>query len=74
MTTLTKMSRAAQVVVLLAAGACSFDIANPNTPNIIGENPNRSEVSAAAVGLLIATRSDVADFALKGGILGREAY
>jgi hypothetical protein len=74
MTTLMKMSRAAQAIVLLAAGACSFDIANPNTPNIIGENPNRSQVSAAAVGLLIATRSDLADFALKGGILGREAY
>jgi starch-binding outer membrane protein, SusD/RagB family len=74
MTTLMQMSRAAQVVVLLAAGACSFDIANPNTPNIIGENPNRSQVSAAAVGLVIATRSDVADLALKMGIFGREAY
>jgi hypothetical protein len=74
MTTLTKLSRLVSVVALVGSSACDFDIANPNSPNIIGENPNRSEVAAAATGLLIATRSDVADWALKGGILGREAY
>jgi starch-binding outer membrane protein, SusD/RagB family len=74
MTTLTKLFRLATVVALLSSSGCSFDIANPNSPNTIGENPNRSEVAAAASGLLIATRSDVADWALKGGILGREAY
>ena len=73
MTTLTKLSRLA-FAALLGSSACDYDIANPNSPNIIGENPNRSEVAAAATGLLIATRSDVADWALKGGILGREAY
>jgi starch-binding outer membrane protein, SusD/RagB family len=73
MTTLTKLSRLA-FAVALGSSACNYDIANPNSPNIIGENPNRSEVAAAANGLLIATRSDVADWALKGGILGREAY
>jgi hypothetical protein len=74
MTTLTKLSRAALVCGTLAAGACSFDIANPNSPNVIGENPNRSEVAAASLGLLIATRSDLADLVRNAGILGREAY
>jgi hypothetical protein len=74
MTTLTKLSRAALVFGTLAAGACSFDIANPNSPSVIGENPNRSEVAAASLGLLIATRSDLADLARNAGILGREAY
>jgi hypothetical protein len=74
MTTLTKLSRAALVLGVLAGGACSFDITNPNTPNVIGPDPNRSQVAAAATGMLIATRSDLADFVLKAGILGREAY
>ncbi len=74
MTTITKLSRAALVLGVLATGACSFDIANPNSPNIIGDNPNRSEVAAASLGILIATRSDLADFARNVGILGREAY
>jgi len=74
MTTITKLSRLALVLGVVAAGACSFDIANPNTPDIIGEDPNRSEVAATANGILIATRADVADWALDGGIFGREAY
>jgi hypothetical protein len=73
MITLTRLSRLA-FAAILGLSACDYDIANPNSPNIIAENPNRSEVAAAATGLLIATRSDVADWALKGGILGREAY
>lgn len=53
--------------------ACSFDLStNPNSPDPIGENPSRSEVAVAANGLLIAFRTDFADFALDMGIIGRE--
>jgi hypothetical protein len=64
----------AQVGLALATASCSFDITNPNSPTIIGENPTRSEVAATATGILIATRGDMALWALVGGILGREAY
>jgi hypothetical protein len=74
MTTNMKLSRLALVFAVLATGACSFDIENPNTPDVIGANPNRSQVAATANGILIATRADVADWALDGGIFGREAY
>jgi len=74
MTTITKLSTLALVLGVIGSGACSYDIANPNTPDVIGEDPNRSEVSATANGILIATRSDMADWALDGGIFGREAY
>jgi starch-binding outer membrane protein, SusD/RagB family len=65
-------------IVLLAAvlgmGACSLDLAtNPNSPDPIGENPTKGQVSAAANGLIIALRDDIQDFALDIGILGREA-
>ncbi len=65
-------------VVLLAAalglGACGFDLTtNPNSPDPIGANPTRGQVSAAANGMLISLRTDVQDFALDVGILGREA-
>lgn len=74
MTPLVKVSRLVLALIAVGGVACSFDIANPNSPDIIGENPNRSEVAASALGLLIATRADVADWALDGGLLGREAY
>lgn len=74
MTPITKLSRLALALMTIGLGACDFNIANPNSPEIIGANPNRSQVAAAATGLLIATRSDVADWALDAGILGREAY
>jgi hypothetical protein len=73
MTPTLKLSSLALALIALG-GACDFKIANPNSPDIIGENPTRSEVAAAATGLLIATRADVADWALDAGILGREAY
>jgi hypothetical protein len=65
-------------IVLLAAvlgmGACSFDLStNPNSPDPLGEDPTRGQVSAAAIGMLIALRDDMQDFALDVGILGREA-
>jgi hypothetical protein len=74
MTTTLKLSRLALAALAVAAVGCSFDIANPNTPDVIGPDPSRSVVAATANGILIATRADVADWALKGGILGREAY
>jgi hypothetical protein len=74
MTPTSKLLSLALVLATLGTGGCDFDIENPNSPDIIGENPNRSEVAAAATGILIATRVDIADFALKAGILGREAY
>jgi hypothetical protein len=56
-----------------AAGACDFDLnTNPNSPDPIGDNPSRVEVGVAANGVLIAFRTDFADFALDMGILGRE--
>jgi hypothetical protein len=74
MTTNAKLSCLALVALVAVTGSCSFDIDNPNSPNIIGENPNRSEVAATANGIIIATRNDVGDWALDGGIFGREAY
>jgi hypothetical protein len=74
MTTTFKLLRLALVAVAVSAGGCTFDIANPNTPDVIGNDPSRSVVAATANGIIIATRADVADWALKGGILGREAY
>ena len=74
MTPFMRLSSLALTLAVSGAVACDFEIANPNSPDIIGPNPNRSEVSAAATGLLIATRADVADWALDAGLLGREAY
>jgi hypothetical protein len=74
MTTITKLPRRALVVLALVTGGCSFDISNPNTPDVIGPDPTRSQVAATANGILIATRSDMGDWALDGGIFGREAY
>jgi hypothetical protein len=61
-------------LAIMAAGACDYDIANPNSPTVIGENPSAPQVGAAARGILMATRQDVADWALDGAIYGREAY
>ena len=69
----TKLRRAVLALVVIGAG-CNYDIQNPNTPGVIGENPSVSQVGAAARGLLLATRADVADWALDGAIWGREAY
>jgi len=74
MTTTLKHSRVALMALAVTVAGCSFDIANPNTPDVIGPDPSRSVVAATANGILIATRADMADWALKGGILGREAY
>jgi starch-binding outer membrane protein, SusD/RagB family len=73
MTTI-KLTRIALALVIVGAGACNYDIANPNSPSVIGENPSAAQVGAAARGILIATRQNVADWALDGAIYGREAY
>ena len=70
---MTRM-RTLVAVAVLAAGACNLDITNPNSPEPIGPNPSRSEVASAAFGILIAARSDLADWVLDAGIIGREAY
>ncbi len=58
--------------VLTSAG-CSFDLStNPNSPDPISENPTRAELAAATNGVLIAFRTDFADFPLDMGIIGRE--
>ena len=73
MTTI-KLTRAVLALVVIGAGACNYDIANPNSPGVIGDNPSAAQVGSAAQGILIATRQDVADWALDGAIFGREAY
>src|SRR5687767_12402489 len=58
---------------VLAGGACNFDQStNPNSPDPIGANPTRAQIAVAANGMLIAFRTDFADFALDMGIIGRE--
>lgn len=61
-------------VAVLVTGACDFDIADPNNPGQLGPNPSRSAVQAAVAGILLAARSDAADWNLDAGIMGREAY
>ena len=69
-----KLAGAALLLTLFGAGACNYDITNPNSPDVIGPNPSAAQVGAAVNGILIATRQDVADWALDGAIFGREAY
>jgi hypothetical protein len=70
-----RQTHALLLLASLGVGACSFDLStNPNSPDPIGENPSRAEVSATATGILLALRPDLADFALDVGILGREAF
>jgi starch-binding outer membrane protein, SusD/RagB family len=69
-----KLAGAALLLTFFSAGACNYDITNPNSPDVIGQNPSAAQVGAAANGILIATRQDVADWALDGAIYGREAY
>jgi hypothetical protein len=58
---------------LLAASACNFDqTTNPNSPDPIGENPSRNEISVAVNGMLIAFRTDFADIPVDMGMVGRE--
>jgi len=70
---MTRLHRWIAVAALLT-GACDLDIANPNSPPPIGQDPSRSEVAAAVSGILIAARQDLGDWVLDAGIIGREAY
>ncbi|MEO8089064.1 MAG: RagB/SusD family nutrient uptake outer membrane protein [Gemmatimonadales bacterium] len=74
MTPTMSLTRVALAGLLIGAGACDYDIQNPNSPTVISGNPAPSQVAAAATGILIATRTDAADWALDGAIFGREAY
>ncbi len=74
MTPTIKLTRLALALLVLGGGACDYDIQNPNSPTLIGEDPTPSQVAAAAIGILIASRTDAADWALDGAIFGREAY
>jgi starch-binding outer membrane protein, SusD/RagB family len=74
---MTPTLKTTHLVLLLGAltiGACNFDIANPNSPDPLGQNPSRSQVAGAANGLLVGTRIDLWDWVLDAAILGREAY
>jgi len=71
MTTPFKLLLVAATVI---ASACDFDVQNPNSPDPIGQNPSREQVAAAAIGLLIGTQQDAADWVLDVAIIGREAY
>jgi len=73
MTPITRRWYPVLLLGVLATGACSFDEStNPNSPDPIGANPTRVEVGVAAAGMLIAFRTDFADFPLDIGIMGRE--
>lgn len=68
-----RQSHALLLLGVLTSAGCSFDLStNPNSPDPIGEDPSRSEVAVAATGMLLAFRTDFADFALDMGIIGRE--
>ena len=71
MTTSLKVLLVAATVI---TSGCDFNVQNPNSPDPIGQNPSREQVAAAAIGLLIGTQQDAADWALDVGIIGREAY
>jgi starch-binding outer membrane protein, SusD/RagB family len=62
------------VAATVITSGCDFNVQNPNSPDPIGQNPSREQVAAAAIGLLIGTQQDAADWVLDVGIIGREAY
>jgi hypothetical protein len=73
MTPITRRWYPVLLLGAMATGACDFDqTTNPNSPDPIGANPSRVELGVAAAGMLIAFRTDFADFPLDMGIIGRE--
>lgn len=66
--------RLALAVLVSGPGACSFDIADPNSPEPLPNDPSREQIQGAVNGLLIGARADYADWVLEAGIVGREAY
>src|SRR2546425_963400 len=69
-----KATRLLLALAVLAAGACEFNVTDPNNPGPIGPNPSRTEVAAAIIGIIQSARNDAANWNLTTGILGREAY
>ncbi|HXE58806.1 MAG TPA: RagB/SusD family nutrient uptake outer membrane protein [Gemmatimonadales bacterium] len=68
-----RLRYAVLLLATLGAGGCDFDQStNPNSPDPIGDDPSRAQIAASAIGVLLAFRQDVADFALDLGIVGRE--
>ena len=52
-----RQTHALLLLAALGTGACSFDIdTNPNSPEAVGENPSPGEISATAIGVLLALR------------------
>lgn len=62
------------VAAALVAGACDFNITNPNNPVSIGPNATVDQVGNATQGVLAALRIDLTSWILKSGIIGREDY
>ena len=75
MTTIS-MRRLALTVALsaVAVTGCNFDIANPNSPDPIGNNPSRARVAASATGLLAGLRGYYPAWILNTSIIGRDGY
>ena len=72
----TRTMRVAVTVALgaLAVTGCNFDIANPNGPDPIGNNPSRARVAAAATGLLQGLRGYYIGWIRNTAIIGRDGY
>ena len=62
------------VATVIVAGACNFNISNPNNPASIGPNATVAQVAAAVQGVVAAFRIDFTSWILKAGIMGREDY
>jgi len=69
-----KATRLLLALTVLGAGACEFNTTDPNNPSPIGQNPSKTEVQAAVLGIIQAARNDASGWNLTTGILGREAY
>lgn len=72
----TRTMRVAVTVALgaLAVTGCKFDIANPNGPDPIGNDPSRARVAAAATGLLQGLRAYYIGWIINTSIIGRDGY
>ncbi len=69
-----KATRLLLALTVLGAGACEFNTTDPNNPGPIGQNPSKTEVSAAALGILQSARNQASGWNLITSILGREGY
>ena len=69
-----KATRLLLALTVLAAGACTFNTTDPNNPSAIGTNPSKTEVAAAATGILQSARNQASGWNLITAILGREGY